>query len=410
MSFVTNKSLKVALEGVKSELDKNLPTKVSQLENDSQYITEENIYTREQIGWLLDSINSSLDAKANKSELSNKVDKVNGKQLSTNDFTTELKNKLNSLVNYDDTDIKERIDEVTERLNILIGNDDVSAVIDTFNEIEDFLSGITNKETLTGLLQDLKSEIVALCANSYVSLNKTENIGGNKTFTSNVGIYKTSPRENFYTDVEGVKTNRGHVGVDENGIYIYNDISKKHLRIKDDGTLCYPSSKIVLTEDNYSSTIFKGTSSQFLKADGSVDSKEYLPTSGGTIKGDVTFENGLPHIKSNNINGGNARTYYLDNNDGTLQGGFGAYWSNGEYGYHYVGWGESPWVFGNNLSIGPDRFTYKNNQVWHAGNFTPSNYLPKSGGVISGNITSEITGGFAYKCSSDSGTNDTAED
>ena len=39
----------------------------------------------------------------------NKVDKVDGKQLSTEDFTTELKDKLNSLENYNDTQINEEI-------------------------------------------------------------------------------------------------------------------------------------------------------------------------------------------------------------------------------------------------------------------------------------------------------------
>ena len=41
--------------------------------------------------------------------LNNKVDKVEGKGLSTEDFTTELKNRLNSLENYDDTALKGRI-------------------------------------------------------------------------------------------------------------------------------------------------------------------------------------------------------------------------------------------------------------------------------------------------------------
>ena len=48
-----------------------------------------------------------------KSEVDNlldgKVDKVEGKGLSTEDFTTELKNRLNSLENYDDTALTERV-------------------------------------------------------------------------------------------------------------------------------------------------------------------------------------------------------------------------------------------------------------------------------------------------------------
>ena len=45
-------------------------------------------------------------ASAMNTAINNKVDKVTGKGLSTNDFTTTLKNKLNGLQNYDDTDIK----------------------------------------------------------------------------------------------------------------------------------------------------------------------------------------------------------------------------------------------------------------------------------------------------------------
>ena len=53
------------------------------------------------------------DNETNKTNITNlqnnKVDKVEGKGLSTEDFTTELKEKLESLENYDDTEIKEDI-------------------------------------------------------------------------------------------------------------------------------------------------------------------------------------------------------------------------------------------------------------------------------------------------------------
>ena len=44
--------------------------------------------------------------------LNGKVDKVEGKGLSTEDFTTELKNRLNSLENYDDTALTERVSAI----------------------------------------------------------------------------------------------------------------------------------------------------------------------------------------------------------------------------------------------------------------------------------------------------------
>ena len=44
----------------------------------------------------------------------NKVDKVDGKGLSTNDFTNEDKAKLDGLNNYDDTEITQEIEDIQE--------------------------------------------------------------------------------------------------------------------------------------------------------------------------------------------------------------------------------------------------------------------------------------------------------
>ena len=52
------------------------------------------------------------DNETNKQNIANKVDKVEGKGLSTEDFTAELKTKLEGLNNYDDTEIKEDIAEI----------------------------------------------------------------------------------------------------------------------------------------------------------------------------------------------------------------------------------------------------------------------------------------------------------
>ena len=47
-------------------------------------------------------------------QVSNKVDKVEGKGLSTNDYTTEEKQKLAGLKNYDDTEVKKDISDIKE--------------------------------------------------------------------------------------------------------------------------------------------------------------------------------------------------------------------------------------------------------------------------------------------------------
>jgi len=38
------------------------------------------------------------------------------------------------------------------------------------------------------------------------------------------------------------------------------------------------------------------------------------------------------------------------------------------------------------LFIGNNKLTYNTYNIWHAGNFTPSNYLPLTGGTMTGHI------------------------
>lgn len=60
----------------------------------------------------------------------------------------------------DDTAIRAALAALQSQLNTLV-NGDVNGVIDAFNEIEIFLAGITDAQTLTGILADLRREVVA---------------------------------------------------------------------------------------------------------------------------------------------------------------------------------------------------------------------------------------------------------
>lgn len=73
------------------ELGINIPTKLSQLTNDKDFIDK-----------------TYHD--------STKVDKEEGKGLSSNDFTNEEKEKLSSLENYDDTQVKQDINTIKEKI------------------------------------------------------------------------------------------------------------------------------------------------------------------------------------------------------------------------------------------------------------------------------------------------------
>ena len=106
--------------------------------------------------------------------LANYVRAVAGKQLSAEDFTTEFKNKLVGLENYDDAAVIASIAAINQRIDTLLGGS-ASSAIDTFHEIEAFLAGITDTKTLTGLLADLKAEIKALIPAKLSQLSNDNN-------------------------------------------------------------------------------------------------------------------------------------------------------------------------------------------------------------------------------------------
>lgn len=103
------------------------------------------------------------------------VEKIKGKGLSTNDLTDELLSKINSLSNYDDEWVRSEIASIKADIDTLLGNG-ASDAIDTFHEIELFLQGITDKETLTGLLNDLRAEITGLIPTKTSQLTNDDHI------------------------------------------------------------------------------------------------------------------------------------------------------------------------------------------------------------------------------------------
>ena len=96
-----------------------------------------------------EAVNTSLAAK---------VDKVAGKQLTTEDFTTTLKQKLEGLSNYDDTAISEAVDKLRKDFDTLVSGDSTTA-IKTFNEIVAFLSGIEDSESLDSIIASIEQQI-----------------------------------------------------------------------------------------------------------------------------------------------------------------------------------------------------------------------------------------------------------
>ena len=112
------------------------------------------------IGLKLDKDNNLTvkDVIAGDNILSNKVDKESGKGLSTEDFTTALKNKLQSLSNYDDASITEAVNSLRADFDTLVSGD-TSTAIKTFNEIIAFLEGVEDTESLSGIIASIEQQI-----------------------------------------------------------------------------------------------------------------------------------------------------------------------------------------------------------------------------------------------------------
>lgn len=93
-------------------------------------------------------------------ELDKKVDKIDGKQLSTEDFTTALKTKLEGMSSFDPTEINNKVDGLQSQINTLVSGD-ASTAIESFNEIIAFLNGVQDTESLDGIIAGIEQQIAA---------------------------------------------------------------------------------------------------------------------------------------------------------------------------------------------------------------------------------------------------------
>lgn len=147
------------LDGKILQVKKSVPLKVGDLPNDVNYTKKDYVdeANREQNGRIViekqrNDTQESQIADILK-EIKTFVKQQVGYGLSQENFTSALKKKLELLKNYDDTDLSKKLVALQGRLDILIGSS-ASEAIDNFNEIEAFLKGFTDKESLTSVLSE----------------------------------------------------------------------------------------------------------------------------------------------------------------------------------------------------------------------------------------------------------------
>lgn len=98
----------------------------------------------------------------------------------------------------------------------------------------------------------------------------------------------------------------------------------------------------------------------------------YVKKSGDVMNGNLKLQGAqLAQVHSFSSGGSASALRFYDVN-GEVTYSFGSMITNNGSEYTrthaYIGWGTSPWEIANNLAVGENRFLYKGNKVWHAGN------------------------------------------
>ena len=98
----------------------------------------------------------------------------------------------------------------------------------------------------------------------------------------------------------------------------------------------------------------------------------YVKKSGDVMNGNLKLQGArLVQVHSSSSSGSASDLRFYDVNEEVTYS-FGSMITNNGSEYTrthaYIGWGTSPWKIANNLAVGENRFLYKGNEVWHAGN------------------------------------------
>ena len=210
-------------------------------------------------------VDSALDlartALQKHQDISGKVDKVSGKQLSTEDFTTALKQKLEGLSNYNDAEIQTAVQSLQTQLNTLVSGNADNA-INSFNEIIAFLDGIKDSQDLSSIIASIEQQIASkmdkvtlanvATSGSYNDLKDkptipsavTESTVSGWGFTKNTGTYSKPsggiPKSDLASEVQT------SLGKADTALQSYTEQYKGTVTgVKINGTTKNPSSGVV---------------------------------------------------------------------------------------------------------------------------------------------------------------------
>lgn len=184
------------------KVDISVPTKVSDLTNDTGFITSASIDEKEdKTNKVISIIASNTDeqypsAKAVYTGLSGKVDKIDGKGLSTNDYTTTEKNKLNGIAEGAQVNVLEGVkvngtglvatDKVVDitvptKLSELTNDDNYAKISDIPTDLKDLANTTTNFQNATQVQALIDASVGEITGVEFKIVETLPDVGQGKT-------------------------------------------------------------------------------------------------------------------------------------------------------------------------------------------------------------------------------------
>lgn len=302
------------------------------------------------------------------------VHQVEGKDLSTNDYSNADKNKVDNLNSYVTSgSFTQDANNAAITLNIKDPvTDNNSNQVLTINKATTTTAGVMSAADKTKLDAALTASDNIATATKLATartiwgqaFDGSANVSGNMTGVGNIAM----------SGVLNLDNNRGVTVKDTEGeglgVLNFNATNDLHFGY-------YTANKGYNTYIAGNNVIVRtvGLSERVrITTDGKVGIGTSAPERILDVAGGVQFKTNIDNvikIPVKSIGSGHAPGMHFYTNDGSTRiGGIGGYVSNpsSENYRSYVGWGDSPFDLNSSLTVSNSSITYKGNKVWHAGN------------------------------------------
>lgn len=297
------------------------------------------------------------------------VHQVEGKDLSTNDYSNADKNKVNNLNSYVTSgSFVQDANNAAITLNIKDPvTDNNSNQVLTINKATSTTAGVMSAADKTKLDAALTASDNIATATKLATartiwgqaFDGSANISGNMTNVDH--IYMNNSHTIYVKDTNG--NNLDSFGFSStNNLHIGYDLAAK-------GYNTYINSNEI-----YFRTSANNVERMRITSDGKVGIGTSAPERMLDVAGGVQFKADIDNIIKipvKSTGSGHAPGMHFYTKDGATRiGGVGGYVDNpsSENYRSYIGWGDSPFALNSSLTISDSSITYKGNKVWHAGN------------------------------------------